>query len=360
MAILKMIRSFLATIVAAALLGGCSKGGAEAPPPMPPVFVETAVVNPGPIHDFAELVGQLEAEESVQIRPEMSGIIEEILFEEGAVVQAGALLVRLRDDEQKAELAAAEARERLAADTHRRFHQLAEEQILSASELERVTRELDVARAEVERARVYLDRTRIRAPFSGKLGARRVSPGARVTDETPLVELHATERLRAVFTVPERYASVVRVGEPLEVAVAAHPDEWFPGEVYFVAPTVDPASRQRLLKGWVPNAAGRLWPGQFARVRTEVARRDQALVVPDSALVYDGQAAFVWRVGAERKAERVDVETGLRQEGRIEIRKGVNAGDEVVVAGTNKIFPGATLMAAPPTATAHGQSTSES
>ncbi len=206
-----------------------------------------------------------------------------------------------------------------------------------------------------------LDRTRIRAPFSGKLGARKVSPGARVTDANPLVELHATERLRMVFSVPERYAPAARVAVPLEVAIAAYPDEWFAGEVYFVAPAIDPASRQRLLKGWVPNPLGRLWPGQFARIRTEVTRHDQALVVPDSALAYDGQAAFVWRVGAERKAERVAVETGLRQEGWIEIRKGVNAGDEVVVAGTNKIFPGATLMTGPPPgASAKGETAGES
>lgn len=356
-----MIRPILVTIAATALLVGCSKGGAQAPPAVPPVFVETTVVNPAPIRDFAELVGQLEAEESVEIRPEMSGTVEKILFEEGAVVEAGALLLRLRDDERKAEFAAAEARERLAADTHRRFRQLAEEQVASASELERVARELDIAHAEVERARVRLNRTRIHAPFAGQLGARKVSPGARVTPDTPLVELYATERLRVVFAVPERYAPVVRVAVPLEVAVAAYPDEWFPAEVYFVSPAVDPTSRQRLLKGWVPNPQGRLWPGQFARIRTEIARRDQALVVPDSALVYDGQTSFVWRVGTERKAERVEVETGLRHEGRIEIRKGVHAGDEVVVAGTNKIFPGATLLTGPaPGASAQGKPAGES
>jgi membrane fusion protein (multidrug efflux system) len=98
----------------------------------------------------------------------------------------------------------------------------------------------------------------------------------------------------------------------------------------------------------VPNGDGRLWPGQFARIRAEIARRDDALALPDSALVYDGQASFVWRVAAERKAERVTVETGLRQGGKIEIRKGIASGDEIVVAGTNKIFPGATLMTGPP------------
>jgi len=343
-----MVRSLLPILIALAL-AGCSKGGAEgSAPQMPPVFVETQVVKPGAIRDFAALVGQLDAEESVVIRPEISGTITEILFEEGAPVAAGTMLVRLRDDERRAALAAAEARARLAADTHRRFRELGEQQITSKSELERVARELDVAQAEVDRARVRLDRTRIRAPFAGRLGARKVSPGDRVDSQTPIVDLQAAERLRLAFALPERYAPIAKVGAALEVAVAAYPGEWFAGEVYFVAPAVDTASRQLLLKAWVQNQQGRLWPGQFATIRAEIARRDDALVVPDSALAYDGDTSFVWRVGAERKAERVTVETGLHQEGRIEIRKGVAEGDEIVVAGTNKVFPGATLTTGPP------------
>jgi len=349
-----MVRSVLA-VLTALVAASCSKGGAGSPAArMPPVFVETEVVKPGLIRDFAALVGQLEAEESVVIRPEIAGTITEILFEEGASVAAGTMLVRLRDDERRAELAAAEARARLAADTHRRFRALGEEQIMSKAELERATRELDVAEAEVERARVRLDRTRIRAPFAGRLGARRVSPGDRVDSRTAIVDLHAADRLRLSFALPERYAPLAKVGTPLEVTVAAYPGDRFAGEVYFVAPAVDPASRQLQLKAWVPNPRGRLLPGQFATIRAEIARREDAIVVPDSALVYDGETSFVWRVGAERKAERIPVEIGLRQEGRIEIRKGVAEGDEVVVAGTNKVFPGATLTTAAPSAP-HGE-----
>jgi membrane fusion protein (multidrug efflux system) len=337
-------------IIAVASLAACGHGGgAEATAPaMPPVFVETSIVKPEVMRDVAELVGQLEAEESVEIRPEVEGTITAVLFEEGAAVKAGTPLFRLRNDEQKAELAAAVARERLAADTHRRFKSLSEEEIMSKSEIERVTREHDVASAEVDRVRVRLDKMEIRAPFEGRLGTRKVSPGDHVETTTPLVDLHATKRLRLVFAVPERYAPVLRKDVAVEVNVAAYPDDWFPGKVYFVAPAVDAASRQLMLKGWVENGDGRLWPGQFARIRAEIARRDDALALPDSALVYDGQASFVWRVAAERKAERVTVETGLRQGGKIEIRKGIASGDEIVVAGTNKIFPGATLMTGPP------------
>ena len=321
---------------------------------MPPVFVETAVVKPELIRDVAELVGQLEAEESVELRPEVAGTVAEVLFEEGARVETGKPLFRLRDDEQKAELAAATAREQLAASMRRRFSNLAEDEVTSKSELDRVVREHEVARAEAERARVRLDKMLIRAPFAGRLGSRRVSPGDRVETDTELVDIHATERLRLIFAVPERYAAVLRKDFPVEVNVAAYADEWFPGAVYFVAPAVDATSRQLGLKGWVPNPEGRLWPGQFARIRAEIARHDEALVVPDTALVYDGQSSFVWRVAAERKAERIRVETGFRYEGKIEIRKGIASGDEVVVAGTNKVFPGATVADGAPPSTATG------
>jgi membrane fusion protein, multidrug efflux system len=356
-----MLRALLLAIVACFLISACSGGDAagKAGGQMPPVFVDTIVIKPSAIRDVAELVGQLEAEESVDVHAEIRGIVEEIGFEEGARVEAGALLFRLRDAEQSAEVAAAEARERLAADTHRRFRELAEQEITSKWELERVTRELDIARAEVQRARVRLAKTRIRAPFAGRLGARKVSPGDAIDWNTPLVDIHATERLRLALAVPERFAPVARIGIPLEVAVAAYPGEWFRGEVYFVAPAVDPANRQLSLKAVVKNGDGRLWPGQFAQIRTELARRDDALVVPDSALVYEGRSSSVWRVGGDRKAERVDVETGIRGEGKIELRSGVAAGDEVVIAGTNKLFPGATLATSPPPASASAPADAE-
>ena len=356
-----MHRALLATVLAALLFSSCSGGDAPGKPDgkMPPVFVETMVMKPSAIRDVAELVGQLEAEESVDVHAEIRGIVEEIGFEDGARVETGALLFRLRDADQSAEVAEAEARERLAADTHRRFRELAEQEISSKWELERVARQLDVARAEVARTRARLAKMSIRAPFAGRLGARKVSPGDSVDSDTSLVDIHATERLRLVLAVPERFAPVARVGIPLEVAVQAYPGEWFRGEVYFVAPAVDAANRQLSMKGIVQNADGRLWPGQFAQIRTELARRDDALVVPDSALVYEGRSSFVWRVGDDRKAERVDVETGIRGGGNIELRTGVAVGDEVVVAGTNKLFPGATLATSPPPASASAPADAE-
>jgi membrane fusion protein (multidrug efflux system) len=212
---------------------------------------------------------------------------------------------------------------------------------------------------------VALDRTEIRAPFDGILGRRTVSPGDRVTPErfgggegTGLVQIDAVATLKLVFTVPEIAIAAVRPDMPLAISVAPFPGETFPGQVYFTAPALDPQNRRLVLKGRVPNPDRRLMPGMFANIRVEAAQHENALVVPASALVHEGDGVFVWRLDQAGAAERVAVSTGIRIDGRIEIVSGLRAGDRVVSAGTHKVSPGAPLRvaettdrAAPPTAT---------
>jgi membrane fusion protein (multidrug efflux system) len=305
--------------------------------------VEAVTVEPRTLRDVVDLVGQLEAEESVIVRSEIPGVIESIRFEEGAEVAAGALLLTLGDDEQRAALHEAEAARVLAERSHERGRELARDGVLAASELDRLLAERDAARARLEAARIALARTEIHAPFAGMLGARQVSPGDRVTPEYALVQLDAVTRLRLVFTVPETAVPLARAGLPLTARVAAWPEETFPGEVYFVAPSLDPQSRRLLLKAWVPNPSLRLRPGMFANVQAELARRENVLSVPESALVQAMDGTFVWRLQTDGTAARVPVEVGLRQSGRIEIVSGLAAGDRVVSAGTHKVAPGVPL-----------------
>jgi membrane fusion protein (multidrug efflux system) len=330
----------------AALLG-CDRAesgrGAQGPPP--PV-VEVVTVATGPLRDALALVGQLEADESVMLRPETSGVIASVEFAEGDQVKGGTVLFRLRDDEQRARLAEAEAQLTLAGQSHDRAAALAGERILARHELDRMIAERNAARARADLAKVELERTQIRAPFDGLLGRRLVSPGERVSNETPLVQLDAIARLKLIFTVPERIIAVLRPGLPLTLAVAPYPDRRFSGEVFFVAPTVDPANRQMLAKAWVPNTTGELRPGLFTTMELEVAKRDDAIAIPEAAIVYDAQGDFVWRLNAENVAERAPVKLGIRREGRVEVIAGLAAGDRVVSAGTNKVIPGHAVQVA--------------
>lgn len=318
--------------------------GSQQPGGPPPVMVEVDTVRRESITDVVELVGQLEAEESVMIKSETEGTVASVEFVEGAHVDARALLFRLRDDEQNAHLREAQAGLTMAQQDYERAKTLHQQHTISQAEIDRAQSIWLQAQAERDLANVMLARTEIRAPFDGVLGARLVAPGDRVDRETDLVRIESVDRLRLVFTVPEIAVAVARPGIAVSVQVAPLPNESFPGEVYFVSPSLDARTRRLLLKAWVPNAEGKLRPGLFANIRVEIAQREGVLTVPESAVAYDTRGPYVWRVNQDSVAERVPVEIGLRQRGRAEIvASDLHENDNIVSAGTHKAFPGATI-----------------
>lgn len=320
----------------------------------PPAAVEAVRLDPQPFTDRVDLVGHLESEESVVIRAELSGVIDEIGFEEGERVALGDVLFHLRDGEQRASLRVAEAERALAADVYRRTQELSQREVSAIAELDRARAELDAADARVELARVELARTEIRAPFDGAVGARSVSPGDRIDPDTDLVQIDKIERLQLLFTLPEATVALAREGLKVDVALASFPGERFRGEVYFVSPTLDPDSRRLLLKAWIPNSDGRLRPGQFATLEVEIEHIENALVAPESSIAYDIDGSFVWRVAEGNVAERVPVELGPRGDATVVVRSGLRPGDSVVSAGTHKLFSGAQLNLRTPPQVAAG------
>jgi membrane fusion protein (multidrug efflux system) len=312
----------------------------------PPPIVEVATVESGSLDEGLSLVGQLEPWESVVLRAETDGVIEAVEFREGEEVAAGAVLFRLRDGEQQARLREADAQLKLAEHAHGRARALSGDRIMAAAEMDQATANLDAARARVDLARVELDRTTVRAPFDGVLGARLVSPGDRITDDTDLVTIDAVAQLRLAFSVPEPIVELVKADMPLSIAVSPYPEETFAGQVYFVAPSLDPRSRQLLLKAVVPNPERRLRAGLFANVRLEAARAQDVLVAPESAVVFDPDGTFVFRVRADGTAEKATVELGLRRDGKVEVKSGLSAGDRIVSAGTNKVAAGRPVQVA--------------
>jgi membrane fusion protein (multidrug efflux system) len=318
--------------------------GTQGPSGPPPVLVEVGNVARESITDVVDLVGQLEAEESVMIKPETEGTIESIEFREGARAAAGDLLFRLRDDEQEARLRETQAGLTMARNDYERAKTLHTRHTISQAELDRAQSNWLQAQAERDLAEVMLRRTEIHAPFDGVLGARLVAPGDRVDRETDLVRIVSVDRLRLVFSVPEIAVAVARPGIPVTVEVAPLPKETFAGEVYFVAPALDTSTRRLLLKAWVPNPEGKLRPGLFAKIRVQIARYEDVLTVPETAVAYDTKGPHVWRVNQDNRAERVPVEVGIRQGGRAEIVSAeLTANDRIVSAGTHKVFPGATI-----------------
>jgi membrane fusion protein (multidrug efflux system) len=321
-------------------------GGAEAPGggpggpggPRPPA-VEVVAVTPESFRPRVALLGELRAVESVVLKSEIAGVIEKIEFAEGEPVEADAVLFQLRDDEQQARVNEAEAQRALAADEFDRTQRLASQNVAAQIQLERDRAELAVAKAVAERYQAELERTRIRAPFDGVIGARLVSPGARVTPDDALVRIDAVDPVELAFTIPEAALPLATIGSAFELAVAAYPGREFPGEVSFVAPTVDTATRRVLIKGRVPNPDRLLLPGMFATVSAELGERSGYLV-PEDAVVSDPAGFFVWRIGPEDAAERVPVVVGAREAGRVEVEADLQPGDRIVTAGTHKVRVG--------------------
>ena len=336
----------LAAALAALALAACGQGGVKGDFKPPPPVVEVVTVAPETVDDTIILVGTLVAEASVEVRPEIDGIVESIDFVEGQAVKKGDVLFRLRDAEQSALLREAEARAKLAQEIFTRIDKLAQQEISAQADHDKASAELEVARAEAELRRVGLDKTRVKAPFDGVVGARLISPGERVRRSSRLVRIDAIDRLQLVFAVPEIGVPFVRTGMPVTVTVKPYPEVRFAGEVFFVSPTLDETTRRLLLKAWVPNPDRKLQPGLFANLEVQLAKRDNALVVPESALVVDQNGTFVWRLSEDGKASRAPVETGLRKASRVEIASGLEAGDRVVTAGTQKISEGDAVVVA--------------
>lgn len=317
------------------------------------VTVEALRLVPETLRDEVALTGQLEAEYEVVLKPEIDGVIASIEFLEGQPVEAGQILFRLKDEEQKARRMEARAQVRLAQDVFDRTQRLASQDVSSDARRAEAKAKLDIAKAKLLLARLEVDRTQIRAPFSGVVDLWLVAPGDRVSDEDGLVSIAAIDRMQLVFTTQEATVGLARTGGTIYGRFAAFPGERFAGEVFFVSPRIDPAARRLIVKAWIDNEDHRLKPGMFANVDVEIAVRPGALLVPEAAIVYDRNGSYVWRIDERQQARKVPVRIGLRQRGRVEIVEGVAEGDQIVSAGTNKLMAGSRVRVAPPEPVEH-------
>jgi membrane fusion protein (multidrug efflux system) len=302
--------------------------------------VETIVLQPGLLRDTVQFGGQLASEKSVVLKSEIDGILESIEFEEGQHVRKGEVLFRLRSGEQVANLKVAEANLALAVAEATRAETLLRRNAAAQARKDQTGAERGVAQARVELARIALSQTEIRAPFDGMVGMLLVSPGEFLTEQVPMVQIDAVDRLQATFAMSEIALPFAKVGIPVNILVAPYPGEKFPGEVFFVSPTLDTKARRLLVKAWIPNEDRRLAAGLYTNIEVEIRRQEAALLVPESAVISDRNGMFVWRVGEGDVASRVAIEVGLRNGGQVEVIGGLAGGDRIVTAGTHKVTDG--------------------
>ena len=292
-----------------------------------------------PMPQSITAVGSLRSDESITVRPEVAGRISEILFKEGERVSRGATLIRLDPAINQAEVEQGRANLKLAKSKYDRAVDLAKSNFISGQARDEAENNLRVAEAGVHLAEARLAKMEIRAPFAGIIGLRVVSVGDYAKEGSDIVNLESIDPLKVDFRVPEVYLKQIQVGQTLHVSLDAIPGKTFEGKVFAVNPLVDAAGRAIVIRALVRNPDTSLRPGMFARVRLITRNLQDALAVPEQAIVPQGDDQYVFKI-TDGRAMRVKVEVGQRRDGKVEIVKGLEPTDMVVTAGHLKIRDG--------------------
>jgi len=326
-----------------------SPQAAGKPPTAPaPVLVEAVKVRTGTSRQTIAAVGTFRSNEAVMVRPELASRVIAFNFTEGQKVTRGQVLVKLDSSLDDAVLAQAEAALGLSKANYDRAMSLLARQ--AGTE-----KAVDEARAALRRdeAAVALGRSRVEkytlvAPFDGVIGLRRVSVGSYLQAGADIVNLEQIDPLKVDFRVPEVFLAAVRVGQTITLAVDAYAGREFPGQVYAIDPLVDEAGRSIVVRAQVENRGNTLRPGVFARVALTLATRENALFVPEQAIVPVGDRLQVYRV-VDGKSVPTFVKAGQREKGQVEILEGITANDMVITAGHLKLSrPGLPVTVVPP------------
>ena len=339
--------------VAALVALGSACGGSKAAPPAGarggdpgargaagPVPVEVAIARTDRVVDAITATGQIEPLQSIELRPEVDGRLVEIIVREGSEVSQGAPLFKVDDQELKAQVARAQADRDLAQQALTRTKALLADKAAAPADVERAEAQMRSTQASLDLLQLRLDRTIVRAPFTGVAGQRLASLGDYVNNSTRLITLQTVNPQRASFQVPERYADQLKVGQKVLFRVAALSERDFTGQVDFVDPRVQLPGRTITVKALAPNPKRELQSGMFIEARLETAVRPTATVIPEDAVSPMQGAMLVWVI-KDGKADRREVTLGVRTPGYVEVRQGIAPGDQVVVGGSERLAPGA-------------------
>lgn len=316
----------------------------------PAVSVETAPAEAQDLSSTMEAVGTSLARQSIKLVALASGRVQEIAFESGQRVAAGDVLLKLDDEIERADFAEAEATLNEATLALERAETLQKQNAVSQAALDEARSRKAVAEAELDRAtRRLADRT-VRAPFDGIVGLRQVDAGARIDDTTVITTLDDLSEIEIEFAVSETLYGSVALGQSVVATAAAYPDRRFEGSVTSIDSRIDQAGRSFKVRASLPNEDLALPAGMYMHVTLELDSRT-AVLVPETAIVPEGGKSFVYVV-RDGVAEQREVTVGARRPGTVEIAGGVEAGDIVVVSGTQRLRNGApvTIVASAETA----------
>lgn len=336
---------FVTTLIVLPLLQGCmgqANGSQETAQEAedPAIPVEAAEVARGDMAAFYTGTASLEADLQSEVVSQITGVVLEILAEEGDYVQAGQVLARVEDDRYRLAVEQANASLKRLETEYRRKKELFEKELVSAEDFERVGAEFQSQKAAYDLASLELQYTEIRTPISGFISRRLVRAGNLVELHSPVYHVTSYDPLLAVLNVPERELSVLRKGLEVSVTLDAWPGERFAGEIIRISPVVDPDSGTFRVTARINDHDQMLKPGLFGRVEILYDLHRDVPVIPRSAVITEDEQSHVFVVSGDGSASRRTVQLGYERLGLVEVRDGVAAGETVVTAGKGSLSDG--------------------
>ena len=297
----------------------------------PPISVSTIVAESKDFSNALSISGSIEANEQVEIRSEVSGIVENIAFKEGSNVSKGQLLFKVNDIELRAQLAQATTRQNLASENERRAKLLLQKEAISQEEYDIASADFRTAQSQSQLIRAQVAKTSVRAPFSGKIGLRYISPGTYITPTTLIAKLVSTNPIKITFSIPEKYASDIKLNSEITFTVSSLPEK-YTAKIYALEPGIETDTRTLNIRAIAQNSNGKLLPGTFANVEMPLKTIKDAIIIPTEAIVpvQNGKKVFIANNG---KAKSVMVETLARTDKDVVITSGLKIGDTIITTG---------------------------
>jgi membrane fusion protein (multidrug efflux system) len=292
--------------------------------------------------DETQAVGSLRSRQGVMLRPEVGGRVKQILFNDGQRVRKGQLMVQFDDQLPQAQLAQSGAELSIAQANHKRNQDLVAQNFISQRSLDESAAALQVSRAKLALAQATLQRLQVLAPFDGIAGLKQINVGDYLKDGADMVNVEDIDAVLLDFRLPERFQTKIRAGQKAQLTVDALPGRPFTAIIQAVDPLIEPNGRSVGVRGCIDNRQQQLRPGMFARVNAVFGSRENALVIPEEAIIPQGGRTFVVKIVQGDKpeikvSERVAVKVGLRLPGKVEILEGLSAADTVVTAGHQRL-----------------------
>lgn len=296
------------------------------------IAVEGIVVKPSKFDTDLEVTGAIEANESVVLKSEVSGLVTGIFFKEGTSVSKGAVLVKVNDRDIQAQLQDALTKQKLSGTNENRAKQLLAKGAISQEEYDTSLADLKSFQSQTNLIRAQLAKTTIRAPFSGRIGLRSISSGTYLTPATVIANLVSTNPVKITFSVPEKYAGQIKSGSEITFTTDGSSKQ-NTGKVYAIEPGINAETRTLQIRALAPNANNMLLPGSFAKIKLALTTLENAILIPTEAVipVLKGKIVYIKKDG---KAQEVKVEAGTRTDDRIVIISGLKAGDTVLTTGS--------------------------